>query len=58
MGCKIEFLVLDEETHFKILTENEADFIISGLVYDSLREESFTASLSYVSVNYSLLEKK
>ena len=58
MGCKIEFLVLDEETHFKILTENGADFIISGLVYDSLREESFTASLSYVSVNYSLLEKK
>ncbi len=58
MGCKIEFLVLDEETHFKILSENEADFIISGLVYDSIRAESFTASLSYVSVNYNLLERR
>ncbi len=58
MGCKIEFMVLDEENHFKALAENEADFIISGLVYDSLRAESFTASLSYVSMNYSLLERK
>lgn len=57
LGCNLEIVVTTSTEMFNMLSENKVDFVMSGLMYDSKREEFYDSSLSYLSVEYYLLER-
>ena len=46
----------EDLTSLTTFEEDKVDFIISGLVYEPEREPTYNASLSYLSVEYYLVE--
>jgi membrane-bound lytic murein transglycosylase MltF len=49
--------VLNTDEAFNLLSKDEVDIVMSGLVYEEQRESVFDASITYLSVNYYLHEK-
>ena len=56
LGYNLEIVVTSVDEMFNMLSEDKVDFIISGLVYEPEREPTYNASLSYLSVEYYLVE--
>lgn len=56
LGYNLEIIVTTVDETFNMLSENEVDFIISGLEYDAKRDSVYDISFSYLNVEYYLAE--
>ncbi len=54
LGYNLELMVVNADEAFSLLGKDEVDLVITGLVYESQREEFYDASISYLSVDYYL----
>ncbi len=54
LGYNLEILVTTADGMLEMLNGDEVDFIISGLVYDEKRQDSYDISFSYLTVEYFL----
>ena len=57
LGYNLELIVLNTDEAFNLLSKDEVDIVMSGLVYEEQRESVFDASIAYLTVNYYLHEK-
>ncbi len=57
LGYNLEIMVVPVDESFMLLEKQEVDFIISGLMYESAREEHYDSSFSYLSTEYYLLSR-
>lgn len=55
LGCNLEIIVVPVDEAFKLLEKGDADFIISGLMYEAERMTSYQSSFSYLTEKYYLI---
>ena len=58
MGCNLEIVIAPVDEIFGLLKNGEVDLVVSGLMYDAEREESFDPSISYLLTEYYLHKRK
>ncbi len=58
LGCNLEILITDFDKEFMLLKDSEADFAISGLLYNEERVKEYDCSISYLSEKYYLAKRK
>lgn len=57
-GYNLEIVVTDFDKIFELLSNDEVDFIMSGMVYEEARLIDYDCSFAYVSENYEMLKRK